>query len=61
MIAEYKALAKTHSFVTIDAEQPIGEQHHTIRRLFREGEQKAWHVENVEAFAEWLRLKERRP
>ena len=61
VIEEYTALAKTHSFITIDAEQPIGEQHHTIRRLFREGEEKAWRAENVDAFAEWFRVKDRRP
>jgi dTMP kinase len=60
VIEEYEALARAHAFVTIDAEQPIGEQHHTVRQLFREGEQKPWHAENVDAFVEWFRLKERR-
>lgn len=54
VIREYESLAKTFKFITVDAEQPIGEQHHAIRRLFREGESRPWSDTNTDAFAEWL-------
>ena len=54
MIREYDALALIFKFITVDAEQTIGEQHFQIRRLFREGEQKPWSVWNVDVFADWL-------
>jgi dTMP kinase len=54
VIAEYKTLADQYDFVTIDAEQAIVEQHHSIRRLFREREGHPWADSNVDVFAEWL-------
>jgi dTMP kinase len=54
VIREYEALALIFRFITVDAEQSIAEQHHQIRRLFREGAQKPWSEWNLEAFAEWL-------
>ena len=44
------------SFITIDAEQSINDQHHQLRRLFREGEQRPWSDWNAPALAEWLAL-----
>ncbi len=58
VIREYETLARQFHFVTIDAEQPIGEQHHTIRKLFRESEEKPWSAENAAVFAEWLHRRE---
>ena len=37
MIREYESLALIFNFITVDAEQSIGEQHRQIRELFREG------------------------
>lgn len=54
VIREYKTLAAEYDFVTIDAEQPIVEQHHSIRRLFRERESQTWSDRNTEVFAQWL-------
>ena len=54
VIREYESLALVFQFVTVDAEQSIVEQHHQIRRLFREGERKPWCDWNLDAFAEWL-------
>src|SRR6185436_11953557 len=42
VIREYESLAVIFNFVTVDAERSIGEQHHEIRRLFRDCEQRAW-------------------
>src|SRR5207237_264832 len=38
VIKEYESLALIFNFVTVDAERSIVEQHHQLRRLFREGE-----------------------
>lgn len=57
VIREYESLAVIFNFITVDAEQPIGEQHHAIRRLFRAGEQRPWSDWNAEAVAEWLARK----
>ena len=38
VIREYESLALIFNFITLDAEQPIGEQHHAIRKLFRESD-----------------------
>jgi thymidylate kinase len=54
VIREYESLALIFKFVTIDAEQSIHEQHHQLRRLFREGEQRPWSAWNTNAVAEWL-------
>jgi dTMP kinase len=54
VIREYESLALVFKFITVDAEQSIAEQHHQIRRLFRDSEQQPWSDWNVDAFAEWL-------
>lgn len=54
VIREYESLALIFNFITVDAEQPIGEQHHTIRKLFRECQARKWSDWNVDAVAEWL-------
>jgi dTMP kinase len=54
VIREYESLALIFNFITVDAEQPIGEQHHAIRKLFRECAERPWSDWNVEAVAEWL-------
>jgi len=56
VIREYEALALVFKFITVDAEQSIGDQHHRIRTLFREGEQNPWSEYNLEAFADWRAL-----
>ena len=56
VIREYESLALIFNFITVDAEQSIGEQHHQIRELFREGEQRPWSEWNADAVAEWLAL-----
>ena len=56
VIKEYESLALIFNFVTVDAEQSIAEQHHQLRRLFREGEKRPWSEWNVDAVAEWLSL-----
>jgi dTMP kinase len=56
VIREYESLALIFNFVTVDAEQSINDQHHLLRRLFREGEQRRWSVWNTDAVAEWLLL-----
>jgi dTMP kinase len=57
VIKEYESLALIFKFMTVDGEQSIGEQHHTIRRLFRECEQRAWSDGNSDAVAEWLMIR----
>ena len=42
VIREYESLALVFNFITVDAEQSIGEQHRQIRELFREGERRPW-------------------
>jgi dTMP kinase len=54
VIREYESLALIFNFTTVDAEQAIGDQHLTIRRLFREGEHRAWPDHNADAVADWL-------
>ena len=54
IIREYESLALIFNFITVDAEQSIGEQHRRIRELFREGERRAWSHWNADAVAEWL-------
>jgi dTMP kinase len=56
VINEYDSLALIFKFVTIDAERSIGEQHHQLRRLFQEGQQRPWSDWNTDAVAEWLSL-----
>jgi dTMP kinase len=57
VIREYESLALIFNFVTIDAEQSISDQHHEIRRLFRERAERPWSEWNLEAVVEWLALK----
>ena len=54
VIREYESLALIFNFITVDAEQSIGEQHHQIRELFREGAAPPWSTWNADAVAEWL-------
>lgn len=54
VIREYDSLALIFNFVTVDAEQSITEQHHAIRRMFRECEKRPWSEWNADAFGEWL-------
>src|SRR5580765_4112572 len=54
VIREYESLALIFNFVTVDAEQSIGEQHHQIRELFLAGERRPWSPWNTDAVAEWL-------
>ena len=54
VIKEYESLALVFNMLTIDAEQPIGEQHHRLRGLFREGQKRPWSEWNLEAVTEWL-------
>jgi dTMP kinase len=56
VIREYESLALIFNFITVDAEQSIGEQHRQIRALFLEGQQRPWSRWNVDAVAEWLAL-----
>ena len=60
VIREYESLALIFNFTTVDAEQPIGDQHHQIRRLFREYKDRPWSSWNEDAVAEWLVGQERR-
>ena len=61
VIREYESLALIFNFITVDAEQSIGEQHYRIRELFREGERRPWSDWNIDAVAEWLALNRSRP
>jgi dTMP kinase len=54
VIREYESLALIFNFITVDAEQSIGDQHLTIRQLFREGEARQWSDRNLDAVADWL-------
>jgi hypothetical protein len=54
VIREYESLALIFNFITVDAEQSISEQHHAIRKLFRECEARPWSDWNIDAVAEWL-------
>ncbi len=56
VIREYESLALIFNFTTVDAEQPINDQHHQLRQLFRERERKPRPRFNVDAIAEWLSL-----
>ena len=54
IIREYESLALIFNFITINAEQSIGDQHLAIRKLFRESEERPWSSWNVDAIADWL-------
>jgi dTMP kinase len=58
VIREYESLALIFNFITVDAERTIGEQHHHIRALFREGVRRPWSEWNIDAVTEWLRVAE---
>jgi len=55
VIREYNALATIFKFITVDAEQPIYDQHVRIRKLFGECRERPWPEENEEAVVEWVR------
>ena len=57
VIREYDSLAVIFNFITVDAEQSISEQHHAIRKLFRDCEQRPWSESNTDAVAEWLMMR----
>jgi dTMP kinase len=59
VIGQYESLAPIFNFSTLDAEQPIAEQHQQIRQLFRANEARPWSDANVDAVAEWLAGQER--
>jgi dTMP kinase len=61
VIREYDSLALIFNFITVDAEQSIGDQHRQIRELFLAGQQRPWSTWNVDAVAEWLALAGARP
>ena len=61
VIREYDSLALIFNFITVDAEQSIGDQHRQIRELFLAGQQRPWSTWNVDAVAEWLALAGTRP
>lgn len=54
VIREYDALALIFEFLTIDAEQPMYEQHRRIRDAFAGGRRRPWAKWNVEAVTEWI-------
>ena len=54
VIREYDALALIFQFMTVDAEQPIYDQHRRIRDAFTTGARRPWAKWNIEAVAEWL-------
>ena len=54
IIREYESLALIFNFITVDAEQSIGDQHRQIRELFLNGERRPWSQWNADAVAEWL-------
>ena len=54
VIREYESLALIFNFITVDAEQSIGDQHRQIRELFLEGQRRPWSDWNIDAVADWL-------
>ena len=54
VIKEYDSLAMIFKFVTVDAEQPIYDQHKLIRDLYQEGRRRPWAEKNQEALVDWL-------
>jgi len=54
IIREYDSLALIFRFLTIDAEQPIYEQHNAIRVLVQQNPRRPWAEWNEEALFEWL-------
>src|SRR5262245_44746847 len=56
VIQEYESLAVIFNFITVDAEQPMSQQHYQLRQLFRSGERRPFCEWNVDAIVEWLTL-----
>ena len=54
VIHEYDALALIFEFLTIDADQPMYEQHRRIREAFGGGRRRPWAKWNLDAVTEWL-------
>jgi dTMP kinase len=54
IIREYESLALIFRFLTIDAEQPIYEQHQAIRELVQQTPRRPWADWNEEALFEWV-------
>jgi dTMP kinase len=61
VIREYESLSVIFNFITVDAEQPMNQQHYQLRKLFREGQNRPWSEWNADAVAEWLALGGRQP
>ena len=57
VIQEYEALATIFKFITVDAEQPIYDQHQLIRKLFAECREQPWPEQNAEAVVDWARTR----
>jgi dTMP kinase len=56
VIQEYDALSIIFKFITIDAEQPIYDQHVQIRKLFEESRERPWPEWNEEAITDWAMM-----
>jgi dTMP kinase len=54
VIREYESLAIIFNFITVDAEQPMSQQHYRLRKLFQEGMGRPWSDWNADAVVEWL-------
>jgi len=54
VIQEYEALAHIFQFVTVDAEQPIFDQHREIRGLYEHGRRRPWDQRNQKALIDWM-------
>ena len=54
VIQEYEALARIFHFVTVDAEQPIFDQHRAIRGLYEGGKRRPWDQRNTKALLDWV-------
>src|SRR6266571_3800181 len=56
VIREYESLALIFNFITVDAEQPMSQQHYRLRELFQEGRGRPWSEWNADAVVEWLEI-----
>jgi dTMP kinase len=56
VIQEFESLSLVFNFTRVDAERSIVDQHRQIRRIFKEGERRAWSDRNLDAWVEWLKV-----
>jgi dTMP kinase len=56
VIKEYESLAIIFNMITVDAEQPMSDQHYQLRELFKQGAERPWSDWNADAVAEWITL-----